>query len=124
MDEKRLLRLVASGIKARRAALGMTIADLAEAADIDTAYLSHILSEERSPSLKVLARLLDSLKLTPQDLFAASAVKKSRGMDGLTRRTRALLKNLNARQQDDLLAIFSKLRHPEEIRALRVLLRA
>lgn len=124
MDEKRLLHLIASGIKARRAALGMTIADLAEAAGVDTGYLSHVLSEERAPSLGVLAKLLDSLKLAPQDLFVASAVKKSRGMDELTRRTRALLKNLNARQQDDLLAIFSKLRHPEEIRALRVLLRA
>lgn len=124
MDKHQLLRQVAAGIKAHRKAKGMTIAELAEKAAIDTGYLSHVETATRAPSLTVLAALLKALGMSAGELFQGSASKGSDRADELTRRTRALLRKLNPDQQDDLLAIFSKLRHPDEIKALRVLLRA
>jgi transcriptional regulator with XRE-family HTH domain len=124
MDKKQLLHAVASGIKARRALLGMTIAELAEAADIDGGYLAHVETAARAPSLAVLAAILKALGMSPEELFRGRTPKGSQRADELTRRTRALLRRVNRDQQDDLIAIFSKLRGPAEIKALRVLLRA
>ena len=124
MAKKRLQTLVAAAIKTRRKQLGMTIAELAEAAGIDTGYLAHIETAQRAPSLAVLEAILGQLRMKPQDLFGKATVKSDPAADELTRRTRALLRRLDQRHHDDLIAIFSKLRRPEEIRALRVLLRA
>jgi transcriptional regulator with XRE-family HTH domain len=124
MDKEQLLRQIAAGIKASRKAKGMTIAELAEAAKIDTGYLAHIETSTRAPSLTVLAALLKALGMSANDLFQGKVPKGSERADELTRRTRALLRHLNQDQQDDLIAIFSKLKRPEEIRALKTLLRA
>ena len=48
MTKNRLLNVVAAGIKARRMQQGMTIAELAEAVGIDTGYLAHIETAQRS----------------------------------------------------------------------------
>lgn len=124
MEKTRLLELVATGVKSRRKRQGMTIAQLAEAAGIDTGYLAHIETADRAPSLAVLEKILAALKITAQDLFGAPRGKADAAADELARQTRALLRRVNRSQHEDLIAIFSKLRRPVEIRALRVLLRA
>ncbi|NNN04630.1 MAG: helix-turn-helix transcriptional regulator [Elusimicrobia bacterium] len=124
MDNKRLPELIAVGIRAQRNRLGMTIAELAESADIDSGYLAHIESKQRAPSLAVLSAILAALKIAPEDFFKSGTKTGDADSDELTRKTRALLRRLSPVQQEDLLAIFSKLRRPEQIKALRLLLRA
>jgi transcriptional regulator with XRE-family HTH domain len=76
-----LRHILALNMRERRYILGLSQAKLAEAANIATAYVAMIETERKFPSVEVLERLADALKIDPTELFTracypAEAVKK------------------------------------------------
>lgn len=120
MKESDLLKTIAAGIRRCRQAQGLTIEKLAEKSRVDAGFLAHVQVSAKKPSLTVLARVIEALGIDPEELFWTDRTKKG----SLGHRVEAVLRGLPRRQQEDLLAILSKLRRTEDIRALKVLLRA
>jgi transcriptional regulator with XRE-family HTH domain len=65
-----LKHILATNIKERRYVLGISQAKLAEAANIATAYIAMIEVEKKFPSVNVLERIAQALKIDPADLFS------------------------------------------------------
>ena len=65
-----LRHILALNIKRRRYILGLSQAKLAEAADIATAYVAMIELEKKFPSVDVLERIANALKIDPTELFS------------------------------------------------------
>lgn len=120
MKEQELLKIIASGIRRCREAKGLTIEKLAERSGVDAGFLAHIQVSAKKPSLKVLAKIIGGLGVGPEELFWSDRAKG----DALGHRIDALLRRLARRDQRDLLGIIGKLKRSEDIRALKVLLRA
>lgn len=120
MKESELLKTISAGIRRCRQAQGLTIEKLAEKARVDAGFLAHIEVSAKKPSLNVLARIIEGLSIAPEELFWTDRAKKG----SLGHRVEAVLRGLPARQQEDLLAVLGRLRRAEDIRALKVLLRA
>ena len=119
MKERELAVLIADGIRRCRADQSLTIEKLAERAGIDASYLAHIEVKTKTPSLKVLAKIIDGLGVSAEQIFWGPPINK----DKLGRRLLTILRGVGPRHQAEMLAVLTKLRRPEEIRALRVLLR-
>jgi len=68
---KSILRhILASNIRERRYVLGLSQAKLAEAASIAPAYVAMIELEKKFPSVEVLERIAQALKIDPTELFS------------------------------------------------------
>jgi transcriptional regulator with XRE-family HTH domain len=65
-----LRHILASNIRERRYVLGISQAKLAEAANIATAYIAMIELEKKFPSVDVLERIANALKIDPPELFS------------------------------------------------------
>jgi transcriptional regulator with XRE-family HTH domain len=65
-----LRHVLATNIKERRYVLGISQAKLAEAANIATAYIAMIEIERKFPSVEVLERIAQALKIDPTELFS------------------------------------------------------
>jgi transcriptional regulator with XRE-family HTH domain len=65
-----LRHVLATNIKERRYVLGISQAKLAEAADIATTYVAMIEIERKFPSVEVLERIAQALKIDPTELFS------------------------------------------------------
>ena len=70
MEKSNLRRILALNIKKRRYILGLSQAKLAEAANIATAYVAMIELEKKFPSVDVLERIANALKIDPSELFS------------------------------------------------------
>jgi len=65
-----LRHILASNIRERRYVLGLSQMKLAEAADISPAYVAMIELERKFPSVEVLERIAQALKMDPTELFS------------------------------------------------------
>ena len=66
-----ICKIVGDNVRAAREAAKLNQEELAHAADIDRTYVSGIERGLRNPSIKVLARLAETLKTTPAALLTA-----------------------------------------------------
>lgn len=125
MKKPDLAVAIGKGIRANRQRLKLTIEQLAEAAGVDANYLAHVETGSKTPSLPMVAKVLDALDISPEWLFAGSSstVKASEG-DDLERKIRVLVRGLDRAQRMDLLAVLTRLRAGQQIKGLRDLLRA
>ncbi|PIP84773.1 MAG: hypothetical protein COR54_02230 [Elusimicrobia bacterium CG22_combo_CG10-13_8_21_14_all_63_91] len=124
MKERELLATLAKGIRRARQRLGLTIERLGEAAGIDPGHLAHIETQKKKPSLAALARIVDALKVPPDELFRQRGRTEVFKLDPLDRRLQAALRGLSRSQKADLLAILGKLHDADQFKGLRRLLRA
>ena len=124
MKERELLATLAKGIRRARQRLGLTIERLGEAAGIDPGHLAHIETEKKKPSLAALARIVEALKVSPDELFRPRGRAEVFKLDPLDRRLQAALRGLSRSQKDDLLAILTKVQRGGRLRALRTALGA
>ncbi len=124
MTEQELLTLLASRIRAHRKRLGLTIEALAGAAAIDAGYLGHIETAAKTPSLSVLAKLMNSLDVGPGELLGKTSPRTKETPDLVVRRLHALIRTLKPAQRSDLLAVLNKLQKGDRVKGLRLLLRA
>lgn len=98
---------------------------MAEAAGVDANYLAHVETASKTPSLPLVAKVLDALGIGPKELFAgAQNVTHSNEGDDLERKVRVVVRGLNRAQRLDLLAVLRRLRAGQQIKGLRDLLRA
>jgi len=65
-----LRHVLASNIRERRQVLALSQAKLAEAARISPAYVAMIELEKKFPSVEVLERIAQALKIDPTELFS------------------------------------------------------
>jgi transcriptional regulator with XRE-family HTH domain len=70
-----LRRLLAYNIKARRRALGLSQARLAEKIDTAPTYIAMIELEKRFPSVDMLERIANALELDAPQLFSVDSVQ-------------------------------------------------
>lgn len=125
MKESDLVVAIGKGIRANRQRLKLTIEQLAEAAGIDANYLAHVETGSKTPSVPMVAKVLDALGVGPAALFAgAQATIKASDGDDLERKIRVLVRGLDRAQRKDLLAVLTRLRAGQQIKGLRDLLRA
>jgi transcriptional regulator with XRE-family HTH domain len=61
--------MLGDNIRERRTARGWSQHDLATMADLSAAYVSELETNHKQPSLNVLARLAEALKVTPAELL-------------------------------------------------------
>lgn len=120
MKEKDLVALIATGIRRCRIDQALTIEKLAERSGVDASYLAHIEIKTKTPSLAVLARIIDGLGVSAEQVFWGPPIKG----DKLGRRLLNILRGVGPHQQAEMLAVLMKLRDRRELRALKVLLRA
>lgn len=125
MKKPDLAVAIGKGIRANRQRLKLTIEQLAEAAGVDANYLAHVETGSKTPSLPMVAKVLDALDIGPAALFvgAQGAIKASEG-DDLERKIRVLVRGLDRAQRMDLLAVLTRLRAGQQLKGLRDLLRA
>lgn len=125
MRESDLVVAIGKGIRVNRQRLKLTIEQLAEAAGVDANYLAHVETGSKTPSVPMVAKVLDALGVGPAALFAGAqaAIKASDG-DDLERKIRVLVRGLDRAQRKDLLAVLTRLRAGQQIKGLRDLLRA
>ncbi|MFH2203100.1 MAG: helix-turn-helix transcriptional regulator [Elusimicrobiota bacterium] len=123
MKNKGLLETVARGIREWRDRRGLTIEQLAGASGVDAGYLSHITIGRKSPSLKTLEKIARGLGVAPEELFRGSGEKEGGRRNDMDRRFAAILRSMTRGQKADLLAALSKLRDPQKIKGLRLLLK-
>ena len=125
MKKPDLAVAIGKGIRVNRQRLKLTIEQLAEAAGVDANYLAHVETGSKTPSLPMVAKVLDALDIGPGRLFAGSSstVKASEG-DDVERKIRVLVRGLDRAQRMDLLAVLTRLRAGPQIKGLRDLLRA
>ena len=87
-------------IRGLRSALGLTQAVLAEAADLESGYLSQVERGHKLPSLGALFRIADALKTTPAALIEGGKASKD---DALVREVREVLARWKPKQRKALL---------------------
>jgi transcriptional regulator with XRE-family HTH domain len=125
MKKSDLVVAIGKGIRANRQRLKLTIEQLAEAAGVDANYLAHVETASKTPSLPMVAKVLDALGIGPKELFAgAPSATNSNDGDDLERKVRVLVRGLDRNQRLDLLAVLTRLRAGQQIKSLRQLLRA
>ena len=66
---KRTMTKLGESLKARRTALGLTQRSLAEKLSVEASHVAFIESGRRKPSLKLVARIAETLGLDPQELL-------------------------------------------------------
>ena len=66
---KRTMTKLGEFLKARRTALGLTQRSLAQKLSVEASHVAFIESGRRKPSLKLVARIAETLGLDPQELL-------------------------------------------------------
>lgn len=118
MTQKALAVKVGSAVRAYRKRNGLTISRLADMADIDAGFLSHVERGTRMASLPMIASLADALGISLSQLFknASSAPKDLKGITASAdRELIAQLKNLfqtkKGAEREDMLVVLRKMRN-------------
>lgn len=122
MTKTELASRVALNIRRRRKALGLSIGALADRADVGEDYLGHIEHARKLPSLEVVAKVASGLGVGLEDLVRKGGEPTPSG--STTRRLQNYLSGLSEAQKADVLAILTKLKRAERVRALRTALGA
>lgn len=121
MNKLELSSKIAANIRRHRKALKMSIGSLAERAELGDDYLGHIERGAKVPSLEVLGKIATGLGVGIEALVRQVTPERP---GPVNRRLQNFLRGLTEGQKGDALAILTKLRRPERVRALRVALGA
>jgi transcriptional regulator with XRE-family HTH domain len=114
-----------AAIRDRRRRQKLTIAQLAERADIDPGFLAYIESGKKSPSLSTASRLAEAMGLSLSQLFHGVRGEKSTGFRAeLTRFAQTLCVRCTKTQADDLMAVLRIFDDHRKVRAIRTLIDA
>ena len=70
-----LIQALASELKARRNAAGMTQEDLAGLADLDRPYITLLEAGKKQPTISVIWRIADGLGISAADLMAGVEIR-------------------------------------------------
>lgn len=73
-------------LKKAREEAGLSQEKLAFAAELDRTYISHLENNKKSPTLDVVFRICDALKIPASELIAR--IEKTRGAKGANRSTK------------------------------------
>jgi transcriptional regulator with XRE-family HTH domain len=105
---------------------GLTLAQLAELADVDSGFLGYIELGQKTPSLETVERIAKGLQAPMAHLFDSNTIaeKKSDEDEQILEQVRYLLQSRGNAEKSDLLAILKQLRDPERAKALRKIIRA
>lgn len=113
-------------IRLLRKKAGLTLAQLAELADVDSGFLGYIELGQKTPSLETVEKIARGLQAPVAQLFDTNIIadKKSDEDDRILQQVRYLLESRGRSEKGDLLAILKHLRDPERAKALRKAIRA
>lgn len=113
-------------IRLLRKKAGLTLAQLAELADVDSGFLGYIELGQKTPSLETVERIAKGLQAPMAHLFDSNTIaeKKSDEDEQILEQVRYLLQSRGNAEKSDLLAILKQLRDPERAKALRKIIRA
>lgn len=100
---------LAKGIKRLRRRLGMTQAQLAEAADLHVQYVSQVERQVRSPSMETIDALADALGVTAAELFALGEGRQPSRQAEVGEVVETLLSTWSGTDQKRLVAILREL---------------
>jgi len=89
--------------------LGLSQADLAEAADLSTQFIAALEQQNRSATLKTVDKLSSALGVTASQLFAAGE-KKARPKSAAPEKVARLLDGLTAAQQERMVRALREMR--------------
>jgi transcriptional regulator with XRE-family HTH domain len=114
-----------SAIRDRRRRQQLTIARLAERADIDPGFLAYIETGKKSPSLATASKLAEALGLSLAQLFHGVRGEKTLGFrTELVRFAQTLCHRCTKAQADDLMAVLRIFDDHKKVRAIRTLVDA
>ncbi|MBK8410330.1 MAG: helix-turn-helix domain-containing protein [Sandaracinaceae bacterium] len=102
-------KALASGMKRLRRRLGMTQAQLAEAADLHVQYVSQVERLARSPSMETIDAIADALGVTPAELFALGEGHRASPPAEVAEVVDTLLSTWSAKDQVRLVGILREL---------------
>jgi transcriptional regulator with XRE-family HTH domain len=71
-SEATICKVVGQNVRRAREAMGLSQEELGDVAELDRTYVSGVERGIRNPTIKVLARLADALKIAPSDLLRGS----------------------------------------------------
>lgn len=108
VERMKSAKSLARGMQRLRSELGMSQADLAEAADLSVQFVAALEQQSRSATLQTLDKLAAALRVTPAELLAVGEPRRSEP-DGARTMTR-LLKGLSAGDQERLISIVREAR--------------
>ena len=102
-------KALANGMKRLRRRLGMTQAQLAEAANLHTQYVSQVEREVRSPTMTTIDRVAEALGVTAAELFAIGEGRRPSPPAEAGEVVEALLSTWSGGDQARLVAILREL---------------
>jgi transcriptional regulator with XRE-family HTH domain len=100
---------LANGMKRLRRRLGMTQAQLAEAADLHVQYVSQVEREVRSPSMETIDAISNALGVTPAELFALGEGRRASRPAEVGEVVEALLSTWSGADQARLVSVLREL---------------
>lgn len=122
--EKAILAGVGSGIRRWRKKAGLTIAQLAEQADMDSGFLAYVETGKKMPSIQTAAKIAAALDLRLSDLFKNISGESIDVDYQHERQVIALLHGCSAAHKKAVLSLLKGLRDPKRLKALRQLIRS
>lgn len=117
--ENELRRRVGQNIRAWRKKAGFTLEALAELADLDTGFLTHLEHGDKMPGLLTLAKIAKALDLPMASLVADAVPKRSHADYEYLQQVRLAMKGKTTSQRAELVAIIKGLRNPKTLEAVR-----
>ncbi len=103
-----IYELLAKRIRAERDRRGLTLEQLAAAADISTGFLSYIEQNRKKASLTTVQRLADALRLSISELFEGIAPKPKKHHEGLDQIV-SIFRNASPRKRKTILQVIKTL---------------
>jgi transcriptional regulator with XRE-family HTH domain len=123
MNQKELLAGVGRSIRQWRKKAGLTMAQLAEQAEVDAGFLAYIETGKKLPSLTTAAKLAAALGIRLADLFKDIPGERVDAGYQMERQVIVLLHGCSPDHKQAILGILKGLRDPKRLEALRQLIR-
>lgn len=117
--EKELRKRVGQNIRAWRKKAEFTLEALAELADLDTGFLTHIEHGDKMPGLLTLAKIAKGLNVPMATLVADTRPKNSDPDYAVHQQIRSAMRGKTSAQRAELVAIIKGLRNPKTLEAVR-----
>lgn len=122
-QEKAILTGVGVGIRRWRKKAGLTIAQLAEQAGMDSGFLAYVETGKKMPSIQTAAKIAAALDLRLSDLFKDIVGERIDVDYQLERQVIALLHGSSVEHKKAVLSLLKRLRDPKRLEAIRQLIR-
>lgn len=124
MADKDMLRSLGTAVRRWRKASDLTLAQLAERAQIDPGFLAYIEGGKKAPSLQTLCKIACALDVSFHDLFKDAPIGFDDQRLKVDRHVRLLCTGASKKELDELLAALKVLRKPGVAKALLTLAKA